>query len=64
MFGRIEKDDESCLDNLDSYNISQIDSFLKYAIEKGSTKCIAALMSFKNEHFSDYAEIEEFTLNF
>lgn len=64
IFGRIEQDDESVLQNLDGYTVSQIDSFLKFAIEKGSTKCTAVFLNYKNEHFADFADIDEFTLDF
>ena len=64
IFGRIEQDDESSLQNLEGYTVAQIDSFLKFAIEKGSTKCTAAFLNYKNEHFADFADIEEFTLDF
>ena len=64
IFGRIEQDDDSSLQNLECYTVAQIDSFLKFAIEKGSTKCTAAFLNYKNEHFADFADIEEFTLDF
>lgn len=64
IFGRIEQDDDSSLQNLEGYTVAQIDSFLKFAIEKGSTKCTAAFLNYKNEHFADFADIEEFTLDF
>lgn len=64
IFGRIEQDDESSLQNLEGYTVAQINSFLKFAIEKGSTKCTAAFLNYKNDHFADFADIEEFTLDF
>lgn len=64
IFGKIEQDDASALQNLEGYTVAQIDSFLKYAVEKGSTKCTALLLNYKNEHFADFANIDEFTLDF
>jgi hypothetical protein len=64
IYGKIEQDDESAMKNLERYTVAQIDAFLKYAIEKGSTKCTAVLLNFKNEHFEDFADVDEFTLDF
>ena len=64
IFGRIEQDDDSTLRNLGGYTVAQIDAFLKFAIEKGSTKCTAAFLNYKNEHFTDFADVDEFTLDF
>ena len=51
------------LTNLEGYTAAQIDSFLKFAIEKGSTKCVAAFLNFKNEHFPEYYGVDEFILD-
>ena len=64
IYGRIEKDDESVLQNLGGYTVAQIDAFLKYATEKGSVKCMAALLNFKHEHFADFSDIDAFVLEF
>lgn len=64
IFKKIEEDDESAIQNLDGYTVAQIDSFLKFAIEKGSTKCTAVFLNYKNDHYSDFADVEEFTLDF
>lgn len=64
IFGRIEKDDDSVLQYLAGYTVAQIDSFLKFAIEKSSTKCTAALLNYKHVHFADFEDIDGFTLNF
>lgn len=64
IFGRIEQDDDSSIQNIEGYTAAQIDSFLKFAIEKGSTKCIAAFLNYKNEHFKDLAALDAYTLDF
>lgn len=64
IYSRIERDDESALNNLDRYTIAQINAFLKFAIEKESIKCSAILLDYKNEHFSEFFDIDEFTLDF
>ena len=63
VYGRIEQDDETVLTNLEGYTAAQIDAFLKFAIEKGSTKCVAAFLNFKNEHFPEYYGVDEFILD-
>ena len=57
-------DDVYVIERLDGYTVEQIDAFLKFAIEKGSTNCTAAFLSFKNDHFAEFAEVDEFTLDF
>ena len=62
VFGRIAKDDDHVLEMLEGYTAAQIEAFLKYAIENNAVKCTAGLLNYKNEHFSEFAEVEEFTL--
>ena len=64
VYSRIAVDNDSVLDNLDGYTVAQIDSFLKFAIENNATKCTAGLLNYKNEHFADFTDVDEFTLDF
>ena len=64
VYGRIAIDNDSVLEMLDGYTVAQINSFIKFSIEKGSTKCTAGLLDYKKKHFSDFPEIDEFTLDF
>ncbi len=63
IYGIIEKDNASVLDYLHGSTIAQIDAYIKYATEKGSTNCTAILLNYKNEHFPEYNFMDTFTLD-
>lgn len=60
---RIAKDDVSILGNLNTFTVAQIEAFLKIAIENSATKVTALLMDYKNEHFSEFRGMDEFSLD-
>lgn len=64
VYSRIAKDDDSVLERLGGYTAAQIDSFLKFAVENNSKKCVEAFLRYKNTHFADFAGVDEFTLDF
>ena len=64
VFSRIVKDDISVMELMDSFTIAQIMDFITAAQEANAINVLAALMDYKNSHFSDYDPMEEFTLDF
>ena len=61
----IAKDNTSALTKelLSNFTAAQITSFVNLAIESKATACTAVLLDYKNEHFSEFAEINEFSLD-
>ena len=49
---------------MDSFTLAQIMDFITAAQEANAINVLAALMDYKNSHFSDYDPMEEFTLDF
>ena len=48
---------------LSEFTVAQITAFLNQAIKGKATKCTAVLLNFKNEHFPEYADVNEFSLD-
>ena len=62
---QIAKDNDTALipQKLSVYSVAQIQSLLALAIEKKATKCTAILLDFKNRYFPEYADVNEFSLD-
>ena len=63
VIDRIEKDDDSIVALLPTFTLAQLTEFIRLASEKGSTKCQAALMDYKNRNFEAEDPFAEFTLD-
>ena len=48
---------------LSEFTVAQITAFLNQAIKCKASKCTALLLDFKNAHFPEYADVNEFSLN-
>lgn len=48
---------------LGAFTAAQIASFLEVSIEHNATDCTAKLLDYKNKHFPEFSEVEEFTLD-
>jgi hypothetical protein len=46
-----------------SFTVAQISEFIELSTELGQTACTAVLLQYKNEHFSDFADVDEFSLD-
>ena len=56
-------DDDAFVRNvLSGQTLAQISEYLKLAIEQKAEKCTALLLNYRNEHYPDYSNIEEFSL--
>jgi len=61
--GRILKDDARMMVKyLDFFTLAQVTEFLNLAIENHCTNCTAALLEYKNTHFTDFNPMDVFTL--
>ncbi len=62
---RIAEDNDAALPDstLSRFTVSQITAFLNQAIKCKATKCTAVLLDYKNRHFPEYADINEFSLD-
>jgi hypothetical protein len=60
---RIKKDDVSVGEILDGFTLAQITEFMKIAAENSCTNVMAVLLEFKNQHFTDFDPMEEFSLD-
>ena len=60
---RIQKDDPTVVQALDSFTLAQITGFLDLAIQQQRTNCTAALLEYKNARFSDFNPMDVFTLD-
>lgn len=60
--GRILKDDARMVQYLDGFTLAQVTEFLNLAIENNRTNCTAALLEYKNSHFTDCDPMDVFTL--
>ena len=63
IYGLIRNDDVSIENKLSSFTLAQIIEFIKIASEYNSTNVAALLLNYKNEQFSDYDVMDEFTLD-
>jgi len=60
----ISGDDAAVAAALDTgFTAAQISEFVSLSTECGQTACTAILLNFKNEHFSDFADMDEFSLD-
>ncbi len=62
VYGRILKDDISIIDYIESFTLAQITEFINLASENKCSNVTAALLNYKNEHFSDFDPMAEFVL--
>ena len=63
VYGRIAKDDSSIIAMLPNFTLAQITEFIKIAQENNATNVTALLLNYKNENFSDFDPMAEFTLD-
>ena len=62
IFGRIKKDDISVMNQMDRFTLAQITDFIAAAQEANANNVLAALLEYKNNNFSDFDPMDEFTL--
>ena len=60
--GRVIKDDITVHQYLDEFTLEQITEFINLAAEHKCQNVLAMLMEYKNNHYSDYNPMDEFTL--
>ena len=61
---KIRTDEDGFVRNiLPGQTLAQISEYLKQAIECKAEKCTALLLDYRNEHYPDYANVEEFSLD-
>ena len=65
LLKQISSDHDSALtaETLSEFSAAQITDFINLAIDSKATRCTAVLLSYKNEHFAEYADMNEFTLD-
>ena len=65
LLKQISSDHDSALtaETLSEFSAAQIMDFINLAIDSKANRCTAILLSYKNEHFPEYAGINEFTLD-
>jgi len=61
----VSLDDDGGMRNmsLEPFTAAQISEWLNIAISKKSSRCTAFLLNYKQEHFAQYENVEEFTLD-
>lgn len=62
VYGRVLKDDVSIATYLDGFTLAQITEFINAATENKCNNCLAVLMEYKNNKYSEYDPMDEFTL--
>ena len=62
VIGRVQRDDLSVMDLMDSFTLAQITEFIAAAQEAKANSVLAALLDYKNAHFADFDPMAEFTL--
>ena len=62
---QVVRDNDAAINTqtLSVFTASQISSLLNLAIEKKAEKCTALLLNYKNEHFPEFADVNEFSLD-
>lgn len=60
---RADKDTALHLEILDRFTAAQISEFVNLAIDSKAARCTALLMDYKNEHYPEYADVNEFSLD-
>ena len=65
LSSQIAKDNDSSINTgiLSGFTVSQISMLLNLAIEEKAEKCTALLLNYKNEHFKEYSNLDEFSLD-
>ena len=48
---------------LSMFTVAQISSFLNLAIDHKATRCTVRLLDYKNAHFPEFVEVNEFSLD-
>ena len=62
VWDRVRKDDLSVMDMIDGFTLAQITDFIAAAQEANAHNVLAALLEYKNNTFSDFDPMDEFTL--
>ncbi len=61
---KIRQDNDEYINSiLSGQTLAQIYNYLKIAIECNSEKCKALLLDYRNNHYPDYTDVEEFSLD-
>ena len=63
LYDRILKDDASVTQYLHNFTLAQVTEFIRLATENNAVNVTAALLEYKNKHFSTVDPIAEFTLD-
>ena len=61
----VAKDNDTAVNpqRLSTFTAAQITSLLELAIESKATRCTALLLDYKNTHFPEFADVNEFSLD-
>ena len=62
VYDRVSRDDATVVQALDSFTLAQVTELINLAIEHQCTNCTAALLAYKNDHFSNFDPMDVFTL--
>ena len=62
VYDRIRNDDITIETILPQFTMAQITEFIRIAIENNSTNISVILLEHKNQHYSDYNAMDEFSL--
>ena len=62
VWDRVKKDDVSVIRQMERFTLAQITEMVGLAQEASATNVLAALLDYKNAHFSDFDPMDEFTL--
>ena len=63
LYGRIKKDDQSVIEQMDGITLAQIVDYIDLAQTSGAVNVTALLMELKNTRFGDFNPMDEFTLD-
>ena len=63
LYDRILKDDASVTQYLHNFTLAQVTEFIRLATENNAVNVTAALLEYKNKHFSTVDPMAEFTLD-
>ncbi len=64
VYDRIQKDDISIEGFLPNFTFAQIMGFIEFAAENNAVNVTALLLNYKNQNFSDFNPMDEFSLDF
>ena len=62
VWNRVRKDDITVMDMMPGFTLAQITEFISEAQEANANNVLAALLEYKNNNFSDFDPMDEFTL--